>query len=452
MPWVYALLFAGAGAAFGYGVGAIRSGVTLLGTILGLAFAAGAGQLFAPIFNRLAAGSPMWMYLLPPLAGFLLIFFVAMAVGFALRRPIFLHFKNNEDDVTREGFLRLDQAAGSFVGLLIGMTLFFTFGRLAFAGGNIAAPISNDSDPSGLVKWASGFRKSLDGTGFDRAFAALDQTPSKVYSITETLGVLYENPDSHRRLKDYPPYMALSEKQEFKDLAEDAEYQAMLSGKQGLTPVLNNPKTQAVLNNPELVDELLKTDTADLRKFLETGTSPAYSDEKYRIVGRWRVDANAVIRNVARLNETLTPNQFKVLRADLTIMLGGARATVYPEGRMTFAMGAPAPVADPDADPASPAAASPGPTLDPSIAARYGLRPGIRPGAPPPVAPAQTPASRMKLPEIKFSNESTWEAVGGGKFKIKEKDSTLDATVDDNGRLLINVPQLKTFVVLVRVS
>lgn len=447
MPWVYALLFAGVGAALGYGIGSIRAGVTLIGTILGLSIAPLAGKLFAPIFNRTSAASPMWMYLLPPFAGFLLIFFIAMAIGFALRKPVYLHFKHNEDDVTRESFLRLDQAAGSFVGLLIGLALFFTFGRLGFAGGNIAVPLSTESDTSGLVKWASGFRKSLEGTGFDRGFAALDRTPEKVYKVATTLGLLHENPQAHARLKDYPPFMALSEKQEFKDLAEDAEYQALLTQKQGFTPVLEHPKTVAILNNPELIDELLKTDLADLQKFLETGDSPMYSDEKYRIVGRWRVDANAVIRSAARLNENLTPDQFKKLRFGLGAILSGARATVYPDGRAVFALGAAPAAAEPAADGAAAPAASP--TLDPALAARYGLRPGVRPAAP---VAAVKQAAEMKLPEIKVDGEAAWEATVGGKFTVKGKDGSMDAWVDEKGRLLITVPALKTPLVFVRIS
>ncbi len=447
MPWVYLLAFAVAGAAFGYGVGAIRSAVTLIGTLIGLALAPLAGQLFAPIFNRTAAGAPMWMYLLPPFAGFLLVFFIAMAIGFAVRRPVYQHFKHNEDDVTRESFLRLDQAGGSFVGLLIGLALFFTFGRLSFVGGNIAAALSTESDPSGLVKWAAGFRKSLDGTGFDRGFAALDRTPARVYEITETLGVLHENPRAHARLKDYPPFMALSEKPELKDLADDKEYQDMLTQKQGFTPVLNHAKTQAVLSSTELTEALLKTDLADLRKFLETGDSPIYSDDKYRIVGRWRVDANAVIRNAARLNENLTPDQFKKLRARLTAVLSSARVTVYPEGRMTFNMGtASAPAAEAEAAAAAPVAT---PTIDPALAARYGLRPGARtPGAP---VAAKPTGPEVKMPEIKLEGEGTWEAAAG-KFSVKSSSGTLEAVVDDKGRLLLTVPQLKTPLVLVRVS
>ena len=447
MPWLYALLFAGAGAAFGYGVGAIRSTVTLIGTVIGLATATLAGKLFLPIFSRTSAAAPMWLYLLPPFAGFLLVFFIAMALGFALRKPIYQHFKHYEDDVTRESFLRLDQAAGTFPGLLIGLALFFTFGRLGFAGGNIAAVLSNDNDASGLVKWASGFRKSLEGTGFDKAFAALDRTPEQVYQKTAALGLLQENPKAHARLKDYPPFMSLAEKQEFKDIIDDKEYQDMLAQKQGFTAVLNNPKTQVILNNQDLVDELLKTDIEDLRKFLETGDSPIYSDDKYRIVGRWRVDANAVIRNAARVNENITLDQFKRLRAGLTAVLANARVTAYPDGHMVFAFGKATEVAAAEAP-----AEAPAPTINPALAARYGIRPGARPGAPIAAAPAKPAGSDMKVPEIKLGGDAQWEASGGGKFTVKGKDGTLDASVDDKGHLLITVPQLKTPLVLVRVS
>ncbi len=449
MIWMYVLLFAVAGAAFGYGVGAIRSGVTLIGTLIGLAAAPVLGHWFEPIFIRTAAGSPMWQYILPPFSAFLVVFFLAMAIGFAARFPIFLHFKHNEEDVTREGFLRLDQAGGTFFGLLIGLVLFFTFGRLGYAGGTIAAATSAETDPSGLVKWAAGFRRSLEGTGFDRAFAALDKTPPAVYDITEMLGILYENPKAHARLRDYPPYMKLADMTEFKEIAGDTAFQQLLSQKQGFTPVLENGRTQGLIGNSEITAELIKTDLADLKKYLETGDSPIYSDEKYRIVGRWRVDANAVIRNAARLNENLTPDQFKKLRAGLTALLSKAQLVVYPDGRLIFSGGSSEAPAEPVAEAAAATSA-----LDPALAARYGIRPGARPGGVA-AAPPKPAANEPKLPKLELNGDGTWTA-SSGKFvvtsKQKGQETAVEASVDEKGRLLISFPQLKTPLVLVRTS
>ena len=67
--------------------------------------------------------------------------------------------------------------------------------------------------------------------------------------------------------------------------------------------VVNHPKTQAILQNPDLLRLIWTTvmpDMKDLITFLETAKSPKYDPE--RILGRWNFDVNIAMAMYLRTN------------------------------------------------------------------------------------------------------------------------------------------------------
>src|SRR5439155_13810207 len=101
------------------------------------------------------------------------------------------------------------------------------------------------------------------------------------------------NPLLHSRLAGYPPFLSLAERQEFQDVATDTEFQNLLATQAAVGQIAGNPKTQAILNNREIIQQIEQTDLKDLREYLKTGESPKYGDT--RILGRWQLDAYATL-------------------------------------------------------------------------------------------------------------------------------------------------------------
>ena len=81
--------------------------------------------------------------------------------------------------------------------------------------------------------------------------------------------------------------------------------------------VLNHPKAQAILNNPDLLRSIWTTvqpDLKDLRAFLETFRSAKYDGEK--ILGRWNFDVNSAMAEKRRAQPNLTSSvMLKIKRA-----------------------------------------------------------------------------------------------------------------------------------------
>jgi hypothetical protein len=464
LMWVLAVVLVGGFAALGFQLGGVRSVVTFVGALLGLALAGLLGGLLAPLLPKLGVVSQAWLLILPAISGFGLVWLISLGASFAVHRPVELHFKYREDDTTRQAFERMNQAIGMFVGMLTGVILLFAVGKPIYGKGYLTTQLGSENEPAPLG-YLNSIRVGMAQTGWDRTFAPLDRTPSKFYAVADVLGLIYANPALTNRLVDYPPFLKLAESQDVIDMLGDPEYMKLFQDQAGLTAILNHAKTQGLLNNGEFVDTVSKVELSDLQKFLETGKSPKYDDE--RLLGRWRVDMAAIVTDARRKRVNLALADLKNLRMVLNALLGQASLTVYPEGQ--FALRVPPPVlpAAPAATEAAAAAAAAAPAgspyLDPALAQRYGLRPG---GAPAATAPAATGpntaeqfqaivaklfADAAKSGGPKFDGEGTWVRSGDRyTLKFTGSDVTREAVLQENGRFMIPLPELKLTLVFVR--
>ncbi|MSU36670.1 MAG: CvpA family protein [Pedosphaera sp.] len=454
--WLLAALIVGFFAVLGFGTGAIRAGISMVGAFIALAFAGPLGKLVAPLFSKMGIEHPLWLIVLPALITFGIVWLVFFGLGFAAHHPVELHFKYKEDDQTRKGFETMNKALGLFLGLLTGTVLFFSVGRLIYSGGYLTTQTSSENEP-GVLGYVNKIRQDMSGSGWDRTFAALDHTPPNFFKISDILGILYHNPLVHGRASSYPPFLRLSERQEFKDIGADQDLLKELTQGGSFMTITGNPKVQVLLKNEELTKELLATDLDDFRKYIETGKSPKYDDE--RILGRWRLDPVATLNAAKRSRQTITATEILLLRNLLTNALAATTLTAYVDGKLVVDTPAPPPpvaaatATDPTTDPA---ATAPG-RVDPIIAQRYGLRPGTRgPGgpaqAPAPVA-KPAPVAPHPFSKLQLSSEGTWKrnadvyeltSTAGGK------EQTVNATINDAGRLVVPVNVVKISMFFVR--
>jgi len=413
------------------------------------------GNLLHGITDRMTADNLVLQYGLPHFLAFVIVWLVVYGMGFAAHHPVMLHFKYREDDATREGFNRVNQAGGLVIGLLIGMIVFFTAGKRVYAGGYLTAQTTGEgaNEPT-LVKLGTAVRRHMDSSGWDEAFASLDETPARFYEISDMLGLLYENPAAHERLRDYPPYLEYEDKPEFAEFAQD-EFKNLLKDKSGLSAVINNAHARPLLANQEIVDALLKTDLKDLEAYLRTGVAPKYADEK--LLGRWRIDVSSGLLQTRRLHGTITPKEFAAMRLVYTSILGGLRLKVLTDGKFVTSAVAPKPVEGSDAAQAAPPVAQ-APTMDRSLSARYGLSRQPRPGGGPVaggVAVAAAPAApQYQLPKVNLNGTGQWKHTEGNKYQILLPEmgpgGELEATINDLGRLVIPNPKQKLALVFVR--
>jgi hypothetical protein len=414
--WLTVLLLVLLFAALGYVKGAIRMFFPLVGLFLGIFLALPLSPMVRPLVPKLGLENPIWSILLPPVIVFFIVSLVLVAVGFAVHWKLNLYFKYRTDDYHYQRWLRLNQRTGASMGLVAGVVYSLLIGVVVYVLGYLTVQVSaGDSDPA-IVRYLNKARQDLHSSGLETAVAPFAPAPEVYYSAADVMGLLYHNPLLHTRLAAYPDFLALAERPELQDIANDSDYQNMLATQASVSDIIKDPKTQGLIQNESLLAELKQIDLKDLYLYLQTGESDVYGDRP--ILGRWEVDPFASMLQEKRRRVTLTVPDMLKLREQMKL-LGGMRLIVTPDNvvrlkgpdvaslmarleevgvqrRRTVPV-----VRVPTATVTTPGAggAGAGPAaMDPRMAERYGVRPTPAPTTAPAPAPVLAPTTATPTP------------------------------------------------------
>jgi hypothetical protein len=439
--WVVAVVLVGGFGLLGHQTGAIRWGIGFIGAALGLALAGIAGGPVSAGLAMMGVKDYVDLALLPGVIIFSLLTIIFLVIGVAAHRPVELYFKYRSDEPTRAAFERMNQAIGLFVGLISGICVLFSVGNFVYRQGYLITQVTSENGEATPVRYIAQLRSEMESTGWARTFAAMDNSPAKYYEVSDILGILHANPLVQGRAENYPPFLALGAQQEFAEIGSDAEFLKLIQSKPALSDMLNHPKAAAVLFSPTLRETFSKVDLKDFRKYLETGVSPRYEDEK--ILGRWRMDPGTVFTQLKRERLNLSPAEMRSIRTALGPILSGATLVAYTDGRFSIKIAPPAaPVAAANPEGGDPSTANPAAAQN-AYMARYGLRPSSA-GTQATPNPQPKAAKVAKLPPgIDFiqglkSFDGTWTRTDGRYVlgaDVEGSKQTLDALVNETGRL-----------------
>ena len=119
--WLLAILVLASVAALGYQQGAIRASITFFGIILAALLAPLAGKIFKPLLGLFGMTNPVWLWVLPPLFGFILVLALVKLVAFFVHQKADVYYKYKAGDLRLSLFERLNDRLGACVGLLNGV-------------------------------------------------------------------------------------------------------------------------------------------------------------------------------------------------------------------------------------------------------------------------------------------------------------------------------------------
>ncbi len=484
--WILAVLLLGGFGAMGYGKGAIRMAFPLLGLVLAIFLAMPLSPLVKPLVPMMKLTNPVWSWLLPPVIVYLIFAIVFVPIGFGVHRKIALHFKYKKDELQQGQFLRLNHRLGAGLGVLVGSIYLILVGLVIYVFGYFTVQVASADTDNAFIRYFNQARADLHSSGLDKTVAYFDPTPEPYYRAVDVLGLIYTNPAIYNRLSNYPGLISMSERSEFQDLGKDTQFQEMLQTRQSLVTILDNPKTQGILNNQEIMGQLEQLDLKDLRGYLETGKSAKYDDEK--ILGRWRVDLQSVITQARKQNPMFSTNAvaLKMLKRFAVTVLNGVTLIATPDNKIIVksqpglpppelaaaiapppAAAAPAPAPAPIAAPGTmtpvrPQSSAANPryglgsptTLAQGVRQRLGQNQPPRARGPALVAPqvavaaaapprAAAPAVMPKIPaDLKLSGQGTWK-YDGDKYQLSiqtegGKEVSLEGGIDNDRMVMAN--------------
>jgi hypothetical protein len=440
--WILALILFAIAGACGFKLGAVRFGVSLVGLILAAALALPLGPYLKPLVPMAGFKNPVWPVVLPPVVVFLIIYAIFIGFSFFVHRKVELHYKYNADDVARFGWERVNRAVGLWVGLIMGAVWLLLIGLVIYVAGYFTYQLSSDQTTTLYVRWLDQGREEMHSTGLDQAVAPFDPMPARYYEASDILGLIYQNPILVSRLSQYPPFLLLSEKPEFQELGKDPEFNQMLLSKADIMDLVKHPKLQAVLQNPEIVQELLSQDLKDLRAYLETGISPRYQDDK--ILGKWKLDPWATMAQERKRHPDMTSSEMRRLKAVMTEIMPAVSITATTDKKIALKADGVADRLRQLFEPPAPkvVAVAPQAQMSQQMMQRYGRG---QPRVAAPVAAAPAAPRTNAVPYVVLSSQGGWDRSGDSyQLKVqneKGKTESLEAAADDD-RLTVHMPNV----------
>jgi hypothetical protein len=322
--WLLAVVLLAASAALGLRMGAIRVALSFFGIVIGGLLAAPLGHLFKPLVASMGLTNPIWVALLPSCIGFLIVLTIFKVVGAVLHKKVELHFKYNTGELQQAMWERVDHRLGMCLGFFNGAAYLVILSAAIFMISYWTVQLATPGQDPKTLSIVNRMGKDLQATGMNRVAVSVNQMPTNYYLAGDVVGLIYKNPLLEARLSRYPAIMALAEKPQFQDLANDQAFTELRMKQPSVLEILNYPKVQTIIQTPETMKSItnaLLPNLADLQKFLETGKSQTFTEDIY---GRWDFDAFTTMSLYRKAHPNITPVEAKKRRdaykADYTKM------------------------------------------------------------------------------------------------------------------------------------
>ncbi len=315
--WLITLLLLPCIAAIGYQQGGIRAGISFFGIILGVMLATIAGKIFIPLLGLFGVTTPIILWALPPVLGFLLVLTLVKVAGFMLHQKVDVHYKYKSGDLRLSLWERMNSRLGACLGLLNGVAYIVLFSMCIHDLSYWTIQLASSEGDSKSVRLINKLGRDLQSTGMARVGRAASSFSDSYYETADIAGLIFQNSLLEARLIRYPGLLSIGERAEFQTLAQDKTFAETRAKGGSLGEVLQNPSANAIFESGELIRltlSTLKPDLKDIGHFLTNGVSqnPAYSDP---ILGRWRFDSSGTMLAYRRIKPNIVGGEATRIRA-----------------------------------------------------------------------------------------------------------------------------------------
>jgi hypothetical protein len=313
--WLLVLVLLASLAGIGYRQGGIRVAFSLIGILLGALLAGPLGRLIRPLLGVFGLKNPTLTWVLAPLVVFLLISVIFKVAAFTVHQKVDVHFKYHAGDLRLMLWERLNHRLGLCLGVVNGALYILLLSFVIYAFSYWTVQMATGDNDTKAMKILNRLGQDLQNTGFAKVARAIDPMPKAWYETADLAGLIYKNPLLEARLARYPAFLGLAERAEFQDIASDAQFAELRQRGEPMKAVLDYPKAQAIMENPELLNLIWATvlpNLNDLPTFLESGKSPKYDPEK--ILGRWNFNVSVAMSLFRRAKPNISSTEMQKWR------------------------------------------------------------------------------------------------------------------------------------------
>lgn len=314
--WILALVLLASLAGLGYRQGVVRVAFSLVGIFISALLAGPLSAPVKPLLPHLGIHNPILVWLLSPFVVFVILLSLFKSAGFFVNRKVEVHFKYHADDMRLILWNRLNHRLGVCLGVVNGLVYLVLISFVIFDFSYWTAQAANSDGEGRSVRLLNQMGRDLESTGMARVARAIDPMPEMYFKAADLAGLLYQNPQLAGRLADYPMFTSLGERDDFKQLGQDADFQTAWKNRSPIGQLVNNANAKAIWRNNDtasLIWGIVQTDLDDLNGYLKTGHSEKYDSEK--ILGRWDFNVGASVGMLLQVQTKITSNEMKAIRA-----------------------------------------------------------------------------------------------------------------------------------------
>ncbi len=314
--WILALLLLAAGAGMGLRQGAIRVAISFVGIIVSSLLAWPLSGIIRPLLPHLGFHNPVTIWLLPPFLVFLILLSAFKSLGLFVHHKVDVYYKYKADDLRRMLWERVNKRLGLGLGLLNGLAYLVLISFVIFDFSYWTVQVATSDEERLPVRILNRMGWSLQDTGLIRVAWAIDPMPELYFKTADLAGLLYQNPQLLDRLSVYPAFLSLSERDDFKQLGQNAEFQNAWKSHSPISQLWNNSQAETIRQNADtasLVWNLILTNLDDLKTYLQTGHSAKFSSEK--ILGRWDFNVMSSLMALVQTRANMPSGDMAAMRA-----------------------------------------------------------------------------------------------------------------------------------------
>ena len=136
--------------------------------------------------------------------------------------------------------------------------------------------------------------------------------PQVWYDAADLAGLIYNNPLIEARLARYPAFLGLAERPEFQDMASDPQFTELLLRRAPIMKVLDQPKAQAITQNPDLLKLIWTTVVPDLKDLPDLpGDRQVAEVRSGEDPGRWNFNVNVAMSLLRRAKPNISSKEMQ---------------------------------------------------------------------------------------------------------------------------------------------
>lgn len=335
--WILAILCLALTALAGWRQGAIRAAIATVGILFATLLAVPIGHLIGPVLKIFGASSPITIWALSPLTGFILVSIAFSVAAHQVHKRVEHFYKYTAGDLRLALWERLNARLGICLGLLNGSLYFVLVTFLVFNLTYWTTQISASQKQPATIRLVNQLGDDLAASGLSRSANAVGKLSPTFYQLADLAGFLAQNPQVGSRLAEYPALTSLWEREDMQSLVTDPAITNALASGANLGEIMNNPNVQAFVKNKEqtkVVLDIIQANLDDLTAYLQTGKSAKYDGQK--IIGRWEFNPAVTVAWMRQNNPKIPASEMRLIRAQVAQAYAQTRVLVAGDGKIFF--------------------------------------------------------------------------------------------------------------------